>query len=312
MIKFYTFLLVIFVFFSAKLVAEEKTLIPQTEVSKTQNIKFDDMSWQDEISRLTLEVEDLKDQVMQQDQESKSLKEELESYRKKEDQDNTRSIRIERLKRILSQPVFSVEDIEDKDIEFSYSAILLNNLDQAKKSLQAFLEKDIKNNPHYYKEIDVEVVEKKELIKDPLNISGQRENSSFSKDLESTHNNKAIDKKEKVIDEEFVANYQKTVDKTNYLLGEIYLIDIQPKESVPYLVEAYNKSKDPDIIVLSLIGITESFAILKKYPEVCVSVQRIERTLEKIKQIDADYVLSPSDESFIERMKETANCKISE
>ena len=79
---------------------------------------------------------------------------------------------------------------------------------------------------------------------------------------------------------------------------------IQPKESVPLLVEAYNKSKDPDVIILSIIVITESFVILKKHPEACVSIQRIERTLEKIKKIDSDYELSPSDVSFIERIKE--------
>lgn len=313
MIRFYLVFICVFLFFTNKTIAVETTLIPQSEVNKSQNIPTDDFSWQEEISKLNLEVEDLKDQVMQQDQEAKSLKEELESYRKKEEENNTRSLRIERLKRILSQPVFSVQDIEDKDLELAFSAILLNNLEQAKESFIKFLAKDVKENPNYYKIVEVPANPPKRLIKDPLNVNGERDTVEVIEENNNTREEVTTEViKKTVVDEDFINAYQKTLDKANYLVGEIYLIDIQPKESVPYLVEAYNKSKDPDIIILSLIGITESFVILKKFPEACVSIQRIERTLEKIKQIDPEYQLTPSDISFIERIKETSSCNISE
>jgi TolA-binding protein len=309
MIRFYLVFIFVCLLFTNKIIAIETTLIPQAEVAKTQNVPADDFSLQDEISKLNLEVEDLKDQVMQQEQESKGLKEELESYRKKEEENNTRSLRIERLKRILSQPVFSVQEVEDKDLDFAYSAILLNNLKEAKEGFIRFLAKNVKDNPNYYKIVKVPISTPKKLIKDPLNINAEKDNLEV---IEENNNTRQEVKEEKIVDEDFVNNYQKSLDKANYLLGEIYLVDIQPKEAVPYLVEAYNKSKDPDIIILSLIGITESFVILKKSPEACVSIQRIERTLEKIKQSDPDYEITPSDISFIELIKETSSCNVSE
>ncbi len=313
MIRVYLVLFVAILSLSNSAIAEEKDLIPEIEVNKIQNKKIEDLSWQDEISKLTLEVEDLKDQVVLQEEEKKELKKELEEYRKKEESNNTRVLRIERLKRILSKPVFSVEEIDDKNLEFAYSAILLSNIEQAKVNLSSFIGKNIKDNPNYYKEVEIPIKKTKELIKDPLNVNGQRGISVVPDNMGDVNNKNPFEtKKEKIVDTDFVANYQKALDKANYLIGEIYLVEINPQESVPYLVEAYNKSKDPDIIILSLIGITESYTILKKYPEACVSIQRIERTLERIKQIDPDYILSPSDESFIERIKEISLCQASE
>ncbi|MCL2567652.1 MAG: hypothetical protein FWE18_06145 [Alphaproteobacteria bacterium] len=303
------FLLVLLLFNVLK--AETATLVPEDKVKQSQSAD-DNFSWQEEISKLNLEVEDLKDKVMQQDQESKNLKDELAEYKKKEELDNTRSLRIERLKSILGKPVFSVKDIEDSDVDYAFSAILLGNLDQAKQSLTSFLAKDVKDNPNYYKEIETQPQPSRELIKDPLNVEGRSTMSEGSVERNNAVENSAPAVKQKVVDEDFIASYQRTVDKVNFLLGEIYLINIQPKESVPFLVAAYNKSKDPDIIMLSLIGITESFAILKKYPEACVSIQRIERTMTKIKEIDPEYELRPSDLSFIERIREMSNCNTQE
>ncbi|MDR0483812.1 MAG: hypothetical protein LBH40_00840 [Alphaproteobacteria bacterium] len=288
----------------------ENTLIPQTEVDKSQS-ETDNFSWQEEISKLNLEVEDLKDKVMQQDQEAKNLKDELSEYKRKEELDNTRALRIERLKNILAKPVFSSKEIEDTDFNYAYSAILLGNLDQARESLLKFLAKDVKNNPLYYKETAVEQQPSRELIKDPLNVEGKSTMTEGSVERNNSQPNAPV-ATQKVVDEDFLASYQRAIDKANFLLGEIYLIDIQPKESVPFLVEAYNKSKDPDVIMLSLIGITESFSILKRYPEACVSIQRIERTLAKIKEIDPEYELRPSDLSFIERIRDISNCNIQE
>lgn len=298
-------------FLSFGVLKAEETLVPQAEVQQSQK-GDDNFSWQEEISKLNLEVEDLKDKVMQKDIESKNLQDELSEYKKREELDNTRALRIERLKSILGKPVFSVKDIEDDDLNFAFSAILLGNIDQAKESLIKFLAKDVKDNPNYYKEVEVSQEPARELIKDPLNVEGKSTMSSGSVERNNMAEASAPVAKQRVVNEDFLVSYQQTVDKANFLLGEIYLINIQPKEAVPYLVEAYNKSKDPDIIMLSLIGITESFSILKKYPEACVSIQRIERTMAKIKEIDPEYELRPSDISFIERIKEVSSCNTQE
>ncbi len=254
------------------------------------------LSVEEELVKLHLEVEILKETLSKAEEKLKTTELDLENYKAKEKEHLLKTAKLNHYRDYIISDIFAKDVVADNEYNFAYKSFILDNLVESKKNLTMFLAKDIKLAQNYIKR-----------------ASTENKNISSSIEINPLSSDKSLEQQQEkmAIDEDFVLAYNQQRDKANYMLGAISILENNPKDAILYFVDAYNGSKDPNLIIYSLIGIAEGFMLLHKTSETCLTLSKVNNTISQIKEIEPSYLLNVYNTQIIEELNVSASCPIS-
>ena len=273
--KFYFYVVFLLFIYMPMILAEDSILNTDQQEVVNNAIEVDQESVQEEIRKLSTDLDELKHQLSIKEDEKSKLKLELDSYKTNEAKVAERKNQIENFILLIEKDPFIIKEIVDQDYNDALQAIRLENIDIASKYLIVFLGKKNKYQA-------------------------------------DTNEQALTEQQQKDKEEEFKVNVQRMKDKANFLLGYINTINISYTDAIPYFASSYQQSEDQDLILLSLIGLMESFDHLNKEKEVCLTITRYYDSLKQIQNINRDWTWGIAQKTAVESLDIKYHCNKSQ
>lgn len=251
---------------------------------------------EDEIVKLRKEVDNLNTELKQKEEAEENLKKELTQYQTQQQLQQDYNSQLTDLQQTILKEPFLTKDIEDGDYNLAYQSVSLGNIKYAEEHLKLFVNKD-------FKSVSLEGFGPTvPQVSENTNVPGDTDKSNNIAQ-QNAANTKTEQKKE------YLLATQNLKDKAYYILGVINLINLDPKEAINNLSQAYKESNKANLVLLSLVKIIKAFDMLERKDEVCLTVKNFNSTLNQVQEADNEFTFPPQ---YITPVKETAvkyNCK---
>jgi hypothetical protein len=89
----------------------------------------------------------------------------------------------------------------------------------------------------------------------------------------------------------WMAKFENTLERANFLLGEIKLLNGEFSDAVSYLAKSYILSKNSEIIIKSLLSMITSFSNTDKSQELCIAAQRFVSVKKQLIATNSNYIV---------------------
>jgi hypothetical protein len=104
------------------------------------------------------------------------------------------------------------------------------------------------------------------------------------------------------------ADIKRLQHKAMYLMAEIKLINDTPRDALVMFANAYRDSDDSRLILISLLGMVETFEVLDRGQELCLTVAKVSNVVSQIRAVDTSFRLEEDQRVFLQFVSKKFNC----